>query len=940
VTLTFKDGTDVRVARQLAAERIASLGDVLPRGVKLPAILPLTSSASVILIVGLTSKDRSAMDLRTIADWQVRPRLLSVAGVADVITFGGEVKQFQIQVIPSKLVRHGLSLRDVLDAAARSTGVTGAGFLENDNQRIVINTEGQLRTPEQLSKVVVAYKGGVGVQLGDVATVKIAPAPRIGDASIMGEPAVMLIIESQYGANTMTVTREVEHALDGLKPALASEKVTVQGNIFRSANFIERAISHFRLALMIGGALVIVVLFLFLLDVRTAVISVTAIPLSLLTAVIVLHALGVSLNTMTLGGLAIALGEVVDDAIVDVENIHRRLRQNQARDHPEPAARVVLRASIEVRSAVVFATLIVAIAFLPVLSLTGVAGKLFAPLGIAYILAILASLAVALTVTPAMSFLLLTRRPLRQEEPALIRRLKTGYSKVLGRVEGRPVIVIAAIALLTVVALAMLPFFSGSFIPELKEGHYIVHMSAAPGTSLAESMRVGREITSALKEIRGVRMVAQHAGRASEVVDPAGPEVSEFEVDLEPMSGAEQTRALDAITRTVAGFPGLTTSVNTFLKERVDETISGSTAPIAINVFGNDLDVIDEKAQEIARIVSALPGAAGVGVQSPPGTPQLVIRLRPDRLSQWGFAPVDVLEAIRAANEGIGVAQVYEGNRAFDVSVILDPALRRRPADIGLLPLRNPEGLTIPLREVADITQSQGRSQVLHTQGQRVQTVSVFVRGRAVSDFASGAQREVTQRVSFRAGTYAVFSGEEEARKQSQRDLIAYFLMALVGIVLLLFMALKSNRAMLLVLVNLPFALVGGIVTVFLTGGNVSLGSMVGFVTLFGITLRNSIMLVSHYEHLVAQEGMDWGPEAAARGAGERLVPILMTALVTGLALLPLAIMSGEPGNEIEGPMAIVILGGLLTSTLLNLLVLPTLALRWGRFRRRGDESE
>ncbi len=937
VTLTFKDGTDVRVARQLAAERIASLGDVLPRGVKLPAILPLTSSASVILVVGLTSKDRSAMDLRTLADWVVRPRLLSVAGVADVITFGGEVKQFQIQVIPSKLVLHGFSLRDVLDAAARSTGVTGAGFLENDNQRIVINTEGQLRTPEQLSRVVVAYKSGVGVQLGDVAEVKIAPAPPIGDASIMGEPGVMLIIESQYGADTMTVTRDVEHALDGLRPALASEKVTVQGNIFRSANFIERAIGHFRLALTIGGALVIVVLFLFLLDVRTAVISVIAIPLSLLTAVIVLHALGVSLNTMTLGGLAIALGEVVDDAIVDVENIYRRLRQNQALDHPEPATRVVLRASIEVRSAVVFATLIVAIAFLPVLSLTGVAGKLFAPLGIAYILAILASLAVAITVTPAMSFLLLTRRPLRKEEPSLIRRLKTGYLKVLGRVEGRPVIVIAAIALLTVAALAILPFFSGSFIPELKEGHFIVHMSSAPGTSLAESMRVGREITNALKEIRGVRMVAQHAGRASEVVDPAGPEVCEFEVDLDPMSGAEQTRTLETISRAVASFPGLNTSVNTFLKERVDETISGSTAPIAVNVFGNDLDVIDEKAQEIARVVSGLPGAMGVGIQSPPGTPQLVIRLRPDRLTQWGFAPVDVLEAIRAANEGIGVAQVYEGNRAFDVAVILDPALRRRPSDIGSLPLRNPEGLTIPLREVADITQSQGRSQVLHTQGQRVQTVSVFVRGRAVSDVASEAQREVAQRVSFRAGTYAVFSGEEEARKQSQRDLIAHFMMALAGIVLLLFMALKSNRAMLLVLINLPFALVGGVATVFLTGGNLSLGSMVGFVTLFGITLRNSIMLISHYEHLVSEEGMEWGPEAAARGAAERLLPILMTALVTGLALLPLAIMSGEPGNEIEGPMAIVILGGLLTSTLLNLLVLPTLALRWGQFRKGED---
>jgi CzcA family heavy metal efflux pump len=828
-------------------------------------------------------------------------------------------------------------VREVVDAASRSTGVRGAGFIETDNQRVIVNTEGQVGTPAQLAQTVVAYKDGGGVRLGDVANVKIGPAPPVGEASIMGEPAVMLIVDSQYGADTVTVTREVERVLEGLKPTLTTEKVALHEGVFRAANFIETAIRHFRFALLIGGVLVIVVLFVFLLQFRTAIISVTAIPLSLLTAVIVLHSLGVSLNTMTLAGLAIALGEVVDDAIIDVENIHRRLRQNQSLDHPESAARIVLHASIEVRGAVVFATLIVAVAFVPVLTLTGVAGRFFAPLGIAYILAILASLAVALTVTPALSFLLLTGRPLRREESALIRRLKSSYLKVLERVERGSSVVVVAIAVLTVATLAVLPFLSGSFIPELKEGHYIVHMSAAPGTSLAESMRIGREITYALRKVSGVRLVAQHAGRASEIVDPAGPEVSELDIDLDPMSGAEQTRTLDAITRTIAGFPGVATSVNTFLKERVDETISGSTAPLTVSIFGNDLDVIDEKAQEISRILGGLQGAVGVSVQSPAGTPQFVIRLRPDRLSAWGLTAVDVLETIQIAHEGVEVAQVYEGSRAFDVAVILDPALRRRPVEIGSLPLRNPDGLTIPLREVADITQSQGRSQILHTAGQRVQAVSAHVRGRAVSDFADEAQREVSRRVSFSSGTYAIFSGEAQARKQSQHDLIIYFVMALALIVLLLFMALKSTRALLLVLLNLPFALVGGVVTVFLTGGNLSLGSMVGFVTLFGITLRNSIMLVSHYEHLVEEEGMEWGSEAATRGAAERLVPILMTALATGLALLPLAIMSGESGNEIEGPMATVILGGLLTSTFLNLLVLPTLALRWGRFQKREE---
>ncbi|MEP6602099.1 MAG: efflux RND transporter permease subunit [Nitrospirota bacterium] len=857
---------------------------------------------------------------------------------ADVIVFGGEVKQFQIQVDPKQLVRYGLSLQQVLNAAQRATGARGAGFLENSNQRIVLNTEGQIRTPEQLSQVALASKNGAGVRLGDVAKVLIAPAPAVGAASIDAKPGVHLFIESQYGADTMTVTQSVERALNGLKPVLAADQVVLHADIFRPANFIETAIGHVRFALLLGSALVILVLFLFLLNVRTAIISATAIPLSLLTAVIVLRYLGVSLNTLTLGGLAIALGEVVDDAIIDVENIYRRLRQNQLLDHPESAASVVLRASIEVRSAVVFATFIVALAFLPVLTLSGVAGKLFAPLGIAYILATVASLGVALTVTPALAFVLLTTKPLQAEEPRMIRRLKSRYLKILAGTEHRSRLIIALIVLLCVGALAMLPFLGGNFIPELKEGHYIVHMAAAPGTSLVESMRVGNEITLALKKIPGVRMVAQRAGRASEVVDPVGVNTSEFEVDLESMSGNAQTRTLANIRRTAASFPGVTTSVNTFLTERVDEVISGSTAPVIVNVFGNNLDILDSKAQEIAKALSRIPGAVGVGVQSPPGTPQLVIRLEPDQLTRWGFAPVDVLETIQTAYEGASVAQVYEGNRIFDVSVVLNPISRNSPADVGSLPLRNPEGGTVPLRQVAKIYQSFGRYQIQHSGGQRLQTVSAFVTGRSVSDFVAEAQTRVGREVSLPKDTYVLFAGEAQARAQAQRDLLIYFVMAVIGIVLLLFMALKSNRALLLVLANLPFALVGGVLTVFLTGGNLSLGSMVGFVTLFGITLRNAIMLISHYEHLVNEEGMVWGPEAANRGASERLVPILMTALATGLALLPLAILSGQPGNEIEGPMATVILGGLVTSTALNLLVLPTLSLRFGRFaKQKGD---
>lgn len=938
VTLTFQDGTDIYKARQLAAERLNTLGSALPRGVKPPSLLPLTSSTSVTLVAGLTSDRHTLMELRTLADWTVKPQLLRVPGVADVIVFGGDVKQFQIQADPKKLVQYGVALQDLLNVAHRATGVRGAGYVESANQRIVLSTEGQTLTPEQLAQVVLRYQNGVALRLGDVAHVAIGPAPTVGAASIDGQPAVSLMVESQYDADMKSVSENVERALSALQPVLASQQVTLHPDLFRPAGFIETAIGHLRTALILGGVLVVGVLFLFLLNVRTAIISATAIPLSLLTAVIMLAHFGVSLNTMTLGGLAIALGEVVDDAVVDVENIFRRLRQNQLLAQPLPPAQVVLRASLEVRSAVVYATLIVALVFLPVLSLSGIAGKLFAPLGLSYILAILASLLVALTVTPALAFMLLTGKPLKEEEPKLAQALKARYLTVLSRIESHYRTIIWTIGVLCIAAIGALPLFGGNFIPELKEGHYLVHMALAPGSSLAESMRVGKEVSVALSQVPGVRLVAQRAGRASEVVDPTGVNISEFEVDLKPLSPAEHRRALVNIQQTLAKFPGLITSVNTFLAERIDESISGVTAPVVINVFGPNLDVIDSKAQEIAKVLGQIPGAIGVRVEAAQYQPQLTLRLKPEQLTRWGFAPADVLDSIQAAYEGVNANQVYVGNQAYDVNVSLAPSARQDLGTVGALLLRSPAGVTVPLRQLAEISQTTSRYQIRHSDGQRLQTVTSGVHGRSVSDFVAEAQRRIAKEVSLPKETYVLYAGEEQARAQSQQELLIYTVAATVGIVLLLFLALKSTRALMLVMANLPFALVGGVLTVLVSGGDLSLGSLVGFVTLFGITLRNSIMLISHYEHLVNEEGMDWGPEAARQGAVERLVPILMTAVVTALGLLPLAWTSGAAGNEIEGPMAIVILGGLVTSTALNLLVLPTMALHFGRFHKRSEE--
>jgi CzcA family heavy metal efflux pump len=678
--------------------------------------------------------------------------------------------------------------------------------------------------------------------------------------------------------------------------------------------------------------LVAAVLFLFLFNARTAFISLTAIPLSLLIAVGVLGRLGISLNTLTLGGLAIAIGEVVDDAIIDVENIFRRLRENRSKPDPLPAYRVVLDASIEVRSAVVYATFVVALVFLPVLTMSGVQGRLFGPLAIAYILAILASLLVALTVTPALAAVLLPRVASRAHETRFISALKDRYRLWMQHVIHRPALLLIGAGFLCAGALALLPFFGGEFLPDLKEGHFILHMSAVPGTSIRETLRIGNALTRDLHTLPFVDSVAQQIGRAEQADDTWGVHYDEIHVELKLLSGEDAEAAESQLREKLGSFPSVYFAVRRFLAERIEETISGITAEVVINIFGDDLDVLDRKAKEVARAISGVRGAADVQVESPPGAPRIVIRLRTERLKQLGFHPVDVMDAVGTAYEGTPVAQTYEANRVFDVSVILDADTRQDPEAIGGLMLTNADGLRAPLRELADVFEDTGRTMILHEGTRRRQAVTCDVRGRDLTGFVADARRAVKNNVVLPAGTYAVFGGASQAREQTQHDILVNSLVAGAGIILLLAVVFDNSRNLLLVLANLPFALVGGVLAVFSTGGLLTVGAMVGFVTLFGITMRNSMMMVSHYEHLVQHEGVTWGVEAAIRGASERLVPILMTAIVTALGLLPLAIGSGEPGREIEGPMAVVILGGLVTSTALNLLVLPTLALRYGRF--------
>jgi CzcA family heavy metal efflux pump len=933
VTLVFGETADVYRVRQMVGERLLEAAGQLPAGAGAPTMTPLTSAVSVIMSIGLTSAVQSGMDLRTLADWTVRPRLLAVPGVAKVSIYGGGERQLQVQIDPTRLIGYGLSVSDVLAAARASTGVRGAGFVENPNQRIVIQTEGQSLTPDALGDAMLAHHRGASVRLKDVAAVRWAPAPRIGAALIMGRPGVVLLISGQYGANPLEVTAGIDRALNDLRPILKAQGVALHPGLFRAATFIDTAVHDVRWSLLIGGLLVAIVLALFLHNVRTAFISLTAIPLSLLIAVIVLGRLGMALNTMTLGGLAIAIGEVVDDAIIDVENVFRRLNENRVLVNPRCAFDVVLDASLEVRSAVVYATLVVALVFLPVLTMSGVQGRIFAPLGWAYIFAILASLGVAITVTPALCCMLLPRAA-DSAETAFIRRLKEMHTRLLRLLFPHPDLVIGAGATLCLLAAAAIPFFGGTFLPKLQERSFVVHMAGIPGTSLSESMRVGREVSKVLLKNPHVARVSQHIGRAELGDDTAGPHESEFDVRLKPLNGTSVGAIHDQLRKTLQQFPGFAFSMNSFLTERIDETLSGAQADVVIRIFGNDLEVLNRDAQRVAGVLSRVAGAADVRIQSPGGMPEMTVKLLPARLTRFGYRPVEVLDAIQTAYQGSIVSQLYQGNRFFAVSVILNPRDRRDPEMLNSLMIRNAQGTLMPLDQLAAIRLATGPYAILHDSAHRVQIVTCNVEDRDLTSFVDEAQRKVRAALPPGRGVYAVFAGAAQARAQSEHEILLNALLAAVIIGCLLYIAFGNVTNLLLVLANVPFALVGGVIAAWLSGGQLSLGSLVGFVTLFGITMRNSIMMLSHFEHLVSAEGMTWGFDAAIRGASERLVPIMMTALVTALGLMPLAIGSGAPGREIEGPMAIIILGGLFTSTALNLLVLPSLALRYGRFEK------
>lgn len=928
VTAIFPEHSDVYRNRQLVGERLANLPARLPNGVT-PVIVPMSSSSATVLTLGLSSEKTDLMALRTLVDWTIAPRLLAVPGVVDVNVFGGDVKQLQIQVNPEQLQRFNLTLDDVINAASNATALQGGGFIENQNQRFTVRVSGYPDSPEQFAGVIVKRTGAGNISLGEVANVTYAPKPAIGAAQIMGKAGIVVMVIAQYGANTLSVSKTLETVLNELQPALIKQGIQFYPHLFRPADYIERSINNLSVHLLIGGLFVLFILFLFLFNARAAIISALAIPASLLGAVIVLLEAGVNLNIMVMGGLAIALGEVVDDAIIDTENISRRLRENNRLPQPLPVDAVINSASLEVRSSVVYASFIIALVFVPLLTLDGVAGRLFAPLGFSYILAILLSLLVALTLTPALCYALLKQQVMASEEPPLINAIKRHYLSAMTAVAKHFKTVLISCSVICLACFLAFFTIDTKFLPELREGHYIVHTSSLPGTSLTESIRIGSQLTQQFMAIPGIESVSQWAGRTERGADTYGSHYSEYEIRLKPASGKEQQIILNQLRKRLDAFPGISYEANTFLIERVDETISGYTAPVVVNIFGNDLNDLDTKATRIAELINDLPGASNVQVKSPPGTPFVQVQLKTSQMNFWGVDYEHVLQSLQTAYETAIIGKLFEGNKSFDIAVTLMPELRTDVSAIKNLPVSTLDNRIITLEQIADIHMSASRYNILRQNSQRKQTITANVEGD-MGSFMDTLKDKVLTNVDFPANTYPEFTGAAVEQAKARTNLILHALLAGSGVLILIYIAIGNLRHVVLTLANLPFAFIGGILAVLITGAPLSVGSVVGFITLFGITVRNSIMLLSHCQYLTQQKGMPWDFATITLAAQERLPSILMTALVTALAMLPIAFNSDNPGSEIMGPMAAIIIGGLFSSTFLNLLLMPSILHKCG----------
>ncbi|XTR52573.1 efflux RND transporter permease subunit [Pseudarthrobacter sp. So.54] len=949
IVLEFKNGTDLLNARQLVSERMATVIPTLPTWAAPPLMLQPLSSTSRVMKIGLSSDTRSLIEMSMISYWNIRAHLLRVPGVANVAIWGERLQMLQVQVDPAKLAANNVTLEAVMNSTsdALDSGLlkyspgsligTG-GALETPSQTMSIRHVQPITSPEELAKVALEEREGQPpLRLSDVATVVEDHQQLIGDAVINGGPGLMLIVEKLPWGNTLEVTRGVEEALKQLEPGLTG--IAVDTTLFRPATFIEESLGNLSLALLLGCLLVILVLSVFLFQWRTALVSVMAIPLSLTAAALVLYWTGGTVNTMVLAGLVIAVGVVVDDAIIDVENIVRRLRQHRAGGGTGSTARVVVNASLEVRGPIIYATLIIVAATVPIFFLDGLTGAFFRPLATSYTLAVMASMLVALTVTPAMAYIFLRNAKLEDRDPPVVRVLKRWYDAALRPIVRRPLPGYAALAALGLVGVVAAPLLGQSLLPSFKERDFLMHWVTQPGTANSEEVRVSQLACKELMTIPGVNNCGSHIGQAFAADEVVGVNFGENWISVDP--GVDYDETLAAIQGVVDGYPGIHRDVQTYLKERVREVLTGTGYAVVVRVYGDDLPTLRKQADKVKTVLGGIEGAVGAKLALQVDVPQVNVEVDLEAANRYGLKPGDVRRAAATMVAGEEVGDIFRAGKAYDVQVWSPPELRSSVTSIENLVIDTPSGQRIRLADVAAISVKPTANVIERSEGSRRLDVSANVKEGDLAKVVEKLQADL-QSVDVPVGYSYSILGEYAERQAASQRLLLFSFGALIVVYLLLQAAFRSWRLATLAILTLPVALVGGVIAAHLSGGILSLGSLVGFLTLMGIAARNGILLINHCQHLEQFEGVPFGPGLVLRGAAERLSPILMTTLATALALVPLVVMGNIPGHEIEHPMAVVILGGLVTSTLVNLFIVPSLYLRFAKHRtarRRGHRA-
>jgi CzcA family heavy metal efflux pump len=946
VVLLFKMGTDLMDARQRVQERLKLAIAELPKSSGMPVMLQPLSSTSRVMKIGLSSKVYDQMDLSMIAYWTIKFRLMSVPGVANIPLWGDRIKSLQVQVDPSLMRAHNVTLDEVMETTSDALDVgmlsysSGGkaridGMIDTPNQRLAIHNESPVFSIEHLAQVPLALKSKRPnpPRLGDVGNVVWDTWPLVGDAVINDERGLMMIVEKLPWANTLEVTRGIEEALAAMKPGLPG--VEIDSTIFRPATFIEMSMDNLQLALIIGSILVILVLGAFLFEWRVALISVIAIPLSLVAAGVVLYLMKATINTMVLAGFVVALGSVVDDAIIDVENVVRRLRQHRLAGSTKTTARIILEASLEVRPAIWQATLIIALAVTPVFFMSGLAGAFFEPLAFAFILAMLASMLVALTVTPALCLVLLNDSHIEKRESPLVPWLKRIYGAALTKAIAKPKVTFATALIVLAAGLGVWPFLGASLLPEFKERDFLMHWVPPEGTSHPETFRITQAASREIRAIPGVRNFGAHIGRAVGGDEPYGINFTENWISVDPKVDYATTRA--SVEAAVAGYPGLYRDVQTYLKERIKEVLSGAGESIVVRIFGPDLPGLREKAEELEHALKDIPGLIDLHAEQQVGVPQIMVKVKLDAAARFGIKPGDVRRVTNILMSGIEVTDIHRGGKVYDVFVWTAPSARNNVDDIREFMIDTPYGGRVRLAEVADVTIQPTPNKIRRENNSRRIDVHGNVKGRDLGSVVADVEAKLAT-IKFPIGYYPQLLGEYKERQEAKKNLLTSSIIVALAIFLILQASLKSWKLASLIFLGMPAALVGGLLAAFAGDRVISLGSLVGIITVLGIAARNGILLIQHYRHIEQVEGEPFGLALILRGASERLSPILMTTLCTALALLPLVLRGSIPGHEIEHPMAVVILGGLVTSTLLTLFVVPILYLRLGAHVEKPSE--